>query len=58
MLHLYVQKNFFKGVLKNDRMLVAKVGPTKSRTLETIWMPEPNRLIEVRWLSTDLINNE
>ncbi|CAF4720330.1 unnamed protein product, partial [Rotaria socialis] len=43
---------------KNDRMVIAR--PRRIDTSKSLptQMPEPNRPIEVRWLSGDVVNKE
>jgi len=43
---------------KNDRMVVARPHRMEASNCSSTYMAEPNRPIEVRWLSTDVINNE
>jgi len=52
-------KQFFEWCLeKNDRMVVAKPRRMAASNYSSTYMSEPNRPIEVRWLSADDINNE
>ena len=52
-------KQFFEWCFeKNDRMVVARSRRMKSSNCPSTYMSEPNRPIEVRWLSADVINNE
>jgi hypothetical protein len=43
---------------KNDRMMVAKPRPINASNSIPARMPEPNRPVEIRWLSADDINSE
>ncbi|CAF4708967.1 unnamed protein product [Rotaria sp. Silwood2] len=52
-------KQFFEWCLeKNDRMVVARSPRIEASNCPSTYMSEPNRPIEVRWLSADVINNE
>jgi hypothetical protein len=52
-------KQFFEWCFqKNDRMVVARPRRMDSSKIASNKMPEPNRPIEVRWLSADVINRE
>jgi len=52
-------KQFFEWCLaKNDRMVVGRSRRMEASNYPSTYMSEPNRPIEVRWLSADAINNE
>lgn len=52
-------KDLFEWCLKkNDRMVIAKPRRTDTSNYATTQMAEPNRPIEVRWLSLDNIGRE
>ena len=52
-------KQFFEWCLeKNDRMVMARSHHIEASNGPSTYMSEPNRPIEVRWLSADVINNE
>jgi hypothetical protein len=52
-------KEFFEWCLqRNDRFVIARTRLINSSNVTTNYMPEPNRPIEVRWLSTEMIQNE
>jgi hypothetical protein len=52
-------KHFFQWCLeKNDRVTVARSRPIAASNCPSTYMSEPNRPVEVRWLSADVINNE
>lgn len=52
-------KQFYEWCVdKNDRLVIARPRRIDTSKSMSIKMPEPNRPIEVRWLSTDDVNNE
>ena len=52
-------KEFFEWCFaKNDRMVISRPSRTTTLQSDSTYMAEPNRPIEVRWLSADTINKE
>ena len=52
-------KQFYEWCVdKNDRLVIARPRRIDTSKSMPTKMPEPNRSIEVRWLSSDVVNNE
>ncbi|CAF5116663.1 unnamed protein product [Rotaria sp. Silwood1] len=52
-------KQFYEWCVdKNDRLVIARPRRIDTSKSMSTKMPEPNRPIEVRWLSGDVVNNE
>jgi hypothetical protein len=52
-------KEFFEWCYeKNDRMVIERPRPMTALKNASNYMPEPNRPIEIRWLSSSTIENE
>ncbi|CAF1527835.1 unnamed protein product [Rotaria sp. Silwood1] len=52
-------KEFYEWCVdKNDRLVIARPRRIDTSNSMSTKMPEPNRPIEVRWLSGDVVNNE
>ena len=52
-------KQFYEWCFqKNDRMVVRRLRRMEASSYASSHMPEPNRPIEVRWLSADIINQQ